>query len=358
MKKNNNYITKLDMGIERLFRAALSISLTSFPRAVFFAKAIAHQARAKSLRGTWSAQNLHVPPFMIFSVTQRCNLSCSGCYHRAFERDPGDEITLEKIESVLAEARELGISAVLLAGGEPLAKNGLLDAAGKFPDIIFPLFTNGMLLDEAAIDVLKRNKNIIPIISVEGLEKDTDERRGNGVFLKIETLMASLKKAEIFFGLSITVSSANFDLVTDPAFVEKMNRCGARLFFYVEYTPVSPGSENLVLSATRRAMLLESIKVFRKKTKSLFIAFPGEESLFGGCLSAGRGFIHVSAKGNVEPCPFAPYSDADLNTVSLKEALQSPFLKAIRENHAELSETGGCALWNKRAWVQSLLEKA
>jgi hypothetical protein len=38
----------------------------------------------------------------------------------------------------------------------------------------------------------------------------------------------------------------------------------------------------------------------------------------------------------------------------LKEALQSKMLKTIRENHAELKEIQGCALWEKREWVQSL----
>lgn len=76
-----------------------------------------------------------------------------------------------------------------------------------------------------------------------------------------------------------------------------------------------------------------------------------------GCLSAGRGFVHINATGDIEPCPFAPYSDINLRDSSLKDALQSEFLKTIRQNHRELSETeGGCALWVKREWVRSLLK--
>jgi MoaA/NifB/PqqE/SkfB family radical SAM enzyme len=83
---------------------------------------------------------------------------------------------------------------------------------------------------------------------------------------------------------------------------------------------------------------------------------PGDEEEIGGCLSAGKGFIHISADGNVEPCPFAPYSDTNLRESSLREALQSEFLREIRENHERLSEAeGGCALWVERAWVRSLL---
>ena len=96
--------------------------------------------------------------------------------------------------------------------------------------------------------------------------------------------------------------------------------------------------------------------MFRAKFPALFIAVPGDEEEIGGCLSAGRGFIHISAEGDVEPCPFAPYSDANLRDLSLKDALQSEFLRNIRQNHAQLSETeGGCALWIEREWVRSLL---
>ena len=88
----------------------------------------------------------------------------------------------------------------------------------------------------------------------------------------------------------------------------------------------------------------------------MFIAVPGDEEEIGGCISAGKGFVHVSADGNIEPCPFAPYSDTNLRDSSLKEALQSEFLRTIRQNHEQLMETeGGCALWVKREWVRSLL---
>ena len=95
---------------------------------------------------------------------------------------------------------------------------------------------------------------------------------------------------------------------------------------------------------------------FRTKFPALFVAFPGDEEQFGGCLSSGRGFVHVAPDGSLEPCPFAPYSDSSLKDLSLKDALKSKFLVTIRENRDKLDETdGGCALWVQREWVKSLL---
>jgi MoaA/NifB/PqqE/SkfB family radical SAM enzyme len=103
-------------------------------------------------------------------------------------------------------------------------------------------------------------------------------------------------------------------------------------------------------------IMVEKVEGFRRRSPALFVNLPDDEKEFGGCLSAGRGFVHISAQGDVEPCPFAPYSDRSLREMSLKEALQSPFLTAVRENADHLKEgRGGCALWMHREWLSALL---
>jgi MoaA/NifB/PqqE/SkfB family radical SAM enzyme len=105
-----------------------------------------------------------------------------------------------------------------------------------------------------------------------------------------------------------------------------------------------------------RRALLSAIQGLRSRVKALFLAFPGEEDRYGGCLSAGRGFVHVAPDGKLEACPFAPFGDRSARELSLREALASPTLQAIREHHAELAETaGGCALWDQKEWVDGLV---
>ena len=66
--------------------------------------------------------------------------------------------------------------------------------------------------------------------------------------------------------------------------------------------------------------------------------------------------MHVSPSGDLEPCPAAPYSDANLGAVLLKEALRSRLLARLREEPEVLTESeGGCALRANRAWVQKLV---
>lgn len=322
----------------------------------FFLKAFLQQKRMAKRRRQWEEQGTHVPPFMIASITNRCNLRCKGCYNQALHSTTGNEMSSDKLMQVIGEASDLGISIILLAGGEPLARPEITELASQNPDVIFPLFTNGMLIDSEKIDSFSRNKNLIPIISMEGHGAETDLRRGEGVYRHLTGVFKSLKEAGIFFGTSITVTRENYSLVTGDAFITELVSTGCSLFFFIEYIPVSEGTENLVLDDNMHKNLLHLSESLRKKYSALFIVFPGDEEMFGGCLSAGRGFVHLNPEGRLEPCPFAPYSDTGVKDVSLKDALQSDFLRKIRDNHEMLTETaGGCALWDKRDWVKSLL---
>lgn len=356
MNKENHYIDEMNKSIRNLFKSALGITFTEPAKAFFLIKVLQWQRKAAKIRKEWENKGVHVPPFMIASVTKRCNLRCKGCYAMAQNRTSETEMSTEKLKEVFNEAEELGISIALIAGGEPFIRKEILDITKDFPQMIFPVFTNGMLIDDGMANKIQDQKNVIPVISTEGYDKDTDYRRGEGVSRHLKKVFAQLSKKKIFWGVSVTVTGSNFEVITSDEFINDFVSSGCRLFFFVEYIPVSEGTEELVISEEQRDKLQDILNDFRQKCPSLFIAFPGDEEKFGGCLSSGRGFIHISPGGSVEPCPFAPYSYSSLGDLSLKEALQSEFLLEIRNNYRELSEShGGCALWEKRDWVASLL---
>ncbi len=356
-KKGSNFRKVLNESLNIFFKDALRVTLTNPSQAYFFLRTVRWQKKAARIRSNWEKQGIHIPPIMIFSVTNRSNLHCKGCYHQALRPSSQAEMSEDKLTSIIAEARELGIYFVVIAGGEPLVRREILDITKGFPEIIFLLFTNGLLINEEILMRLKGQKNVVPVISLEGYEADTDGRRGKGVYEGLQRIVRKLKNQGIFWSVSLTVTRSNFSTVTNEQFVENLVGLGCRLFFFVEYTPVSERTKDWLLTDQQRARLLTLRNSLRLRFAALFIAVPGDEEEIGGCLSAGRGFVHISAEGNVEPCPFAPYSDTNLRDSSLKEALQSEFLKTIRQNHEHLSETeGGCALWVKRAWVRSLLQ--
>jgi len=351
-----DHVSALNAGLRVFFSEFVRVSLVRPRQAIQFALTFVRQLRAARVRAKWSRRGLRVPPMTIFSVTNRCNLRCKGCYAQAIRREAPEELSIEEMRRIIGEASELGVSFFIIAGGEPLLRPEIVDLTAGFPSIVFLLVTNGLLLDADIIERLRRQPNTIPVLSIEGNESQTDDRRGAGVHRRLAAKMLELKEARVFFSLSLTVNRQNFATVTDAAFVAKAIDAGCRFFLFLEYTPVREGTDGWVITDEQRAQMAERILRFRSSHRAVFIAVPWDEEGVGGCLAAGRGFIHISATGDLEPCPFAPYSDVSLKSTPLKEALQSRFLSALRESHGRFEDTaGGCSLWRERAEVQRLL---
>lgn len=301
--------------------------------------------------------HLTVPPIMIMSVTNDCNLTCHGCYANAQDRSKDLEMTIENIDRLISEGVDLGVSIIMLAGGEPLMKKGLLEVVSKYKKTIFIMFTNGMMINDKIIDQLKKMKHLIPVFSLEGAEETTDLRRGKGVHDAVMSVMKSLDHEKMLFGSSITLTSQNYDEVMNDDYIQNLEDKGNRTLFLIEYVPCN-GDKALCLSESQKDDLLGKIKHIQKTFDILPIPLPGDESHFEGCLAAGRGFVHISSTGALEACPFAPYSDVTLKHMSLKEALRSRLLTEIRLNHHLLEESeGGCALFENPQWVTGLVTK-
>jgi MoaA/NifB/PqqE/SkfB family radical SAM enzyme len=351
--------TRLNWGIRIFFSEFVRVSLRHPSQALFFARTVLWQGRAARRRARESAQGVVVPPIAIFSITNRCNLRCKGCYAQAIRGEGAvDDLSSDKLRSIVAEADELGFSFFVVAGGEPLTRPEIIDIARDYPHIIFLIITNGMLLDAGMIEKLKEQRNTVPVLSIEGNQAETDERRGSGVHQRLREKMDELKRAGIFFSLAFTVTRGNFPVVTDPDFLQGAVGAGCRLFIHMEYTPIREGTNEWVITDEQREEMKGLVAGFRKSLPAVFIAVPWDEEEQGGCLASGRGFVHISASGDLEPCPFAPYSDINLKDASLRDALKSPFLLSMRSNHALFAETeGGCALWKNKEMVQSLLNR-
>ncbi|MBI9097182.1 MAG: radical SAM protein [Spirochaetaceae bacterium] len=355
---SKEYRILLEKKIGRLFSEALKVSLTRPAFGLFLLRFIRKQNLLANKRFVGDEPGKSIPPFMIISITKQCNLKCSGCYSRVNHESLGREMSTEKLVSLITQAQALGTSIALLAGGEPFSRKDILGITEKFPAMLFPVFTNGMLIDDEIILRLRRQKNVIPILSLEGDSLQTDRRRGKHVFSTVSKTLEKLKKNKIFCGISFTATAENLDTITDEDYIKEKAVLGAKVFFYNEYVPFESGTENLCLHKEQRIILEDRLKTLRRKNPALFISFPGDEEEFDGCLSAGRGFFHVNPSGDVEPCPFAPYSVSSLEDVSLKEALDHPFLQTIRANHNNLHEEhGGCALWNNKKWIEKLQVK-
>jgi sulfatase maturation enzyme AslB (radical SAM superfamily) len=99
------------------FKDAWRVTLSNPSQAYHFLKTIRWQKKAARIRSNWERQGIEVPPILIFSITNRCNLRCKGCYNWALRPSIESEMDPTKLRNILTEARELGISFVMIAGG-------------------------------------------------------------------------------------------------------------------------------------------------------------------------------------------------------------------------------------------------
>lgn len=356
MLKTNNNPMGLNKALRIFFTDALRIAIKSPAQAFSFFRTLNWMRKAAHRRAHWKEMNVVVPPIIIFSITNRCNLQCKGCYNQSFHHANDGELSDEKLRDITHEAKELGVSFFVIAGGEPFMRPEFTEIMKNYPEIIFLVFTNGLLIHDEMIDTFKKHRNIVPLISLEGDKQDTDQRRGQGTYGQLFDTMGKMNRKGIFFGSSLTLTRANFSTILDDDYTKNLVDSGCKFFLYLEYTPITEGTNIWVLTPEQRDEVRNIMHHFKSKYPALFIAVPWDEDDIGGCLSAGRGFVHINAAGDVEPCPFAPFSDTNVREFSLKQALQSELFQKIRER-PELSreDGGGCVLWKEREAVESMV---
>ena len=370
MNERNGNAAELDIqkylteGVEEIVRSAIRATVRDPRESAFMARFAAASAKASKRRAVLEREGLHVPSYLIASITSSCNLHCAGCYSRANHATedcaPVRQLTNEQWLDIFSQAEELGVSFILLAGGEPMLRRDIIEAAGERKNILFPIFTNGTFLDDRYLDLLDRCRNLIPVLSIEGDRDITDTRRGEGVYDKLLESMDKLRSRGILFGCSVTVTTENLEEVLSDGFAASMARRGCKALFYIEFVPVTEEAKHLAPGDEERECIRTGIDRLRaERPEIVFVSFPGDEKSSGGCLAAGRGFFHINSHGGAEPCPFSPYSDVNVAETSLREAMASRLFTALRDGgHLMEDHAGGCVLYEKRALVEQLASAA
>ncbi len=411
MDRNFDVQSYMTRGVERLVADALKATLKNPRESAFMVKFAAASGAASKKRAELEKNGEHVPPFLIASITSTCNLHCAGCYsrcnHATVDAKPVVQLTGDEWLRIFREAEELGISFILLAGGEPMLRRDIIEAAGKLRNILFPIFTNGTFVDDKYLTLFDQARNLVPIMSIEGNRKVTDARRGKGVYDRLISNMEAFQKRGLIFGASVTVTTDNLKEVSSDSFIGSLSSRGCKAVIFVEFVPVTGESEGLAPGDKERKELApgeekgkgavtgeekskglasgeeesqvpvpeeeegkklapgeeereylanEIARLRRQYPEMVFVSFPGDEKSSGGCLAAGRGFFHINSHGGAEPCPFSPFSDVNVRDKSLREAMKSPLFTAIRSGDLLADDhRGGCVLYEKREQVQALL---
>ncbi|MFW5978964.1 MAG: radical SAM/SPASM domain-containing protein [Bacteroidia bacterium] len=285
------------------------------------------------------------PNFIVLSPTQACNLKCTGCYASS---DPhtSNKLPYHVVDKIINEVRNKFHSRfVTISGGEPFMYKSegktLLDIFEKYDDMFFLVYTNGTLITPEVAERMSKAGNITPAISVEGYENETDERRGKGVHKKIRDAFANLRNVGVPFGISVTATSKNADILLSDEFYDYyFDQLGVTYMWQFQLMPIGRSSHafELMVPPEKRVELYRKWEYLISDKKYCVADFWNSGVLVNGCIAYGRrgGYFYIDWNGYIMPCVFVPYYvdnvyDLYDNDKSLVDALFSDFMKNGRQ---------------------------
>lgn len=314
----------------------------------FFLANLRRHKMAKNVEGI-------IPMVLAISPTMKCNYACLGCYSRG--RNDQNELSFEELDKIFQEAEMLGITSVVVTGGEPFSREDFVALLENHPKLLFVVITNGSYLSSALAQRMARSGNVIVLVSIEGNKDETDKRRGEGAYHRAIQAMMVMRKTGLLYGFAVTTTRKNIQSILSEEFLSAMNSAGCALGFFTEYVPCGEGiQEDWIISQEMREKFRQQVLNLRKTKSITIVQFPHDEyGATNTCSGAGKGFFHINSQGDVEPCPFSPYSHDNVRNGGLKSACNSSFLQSIRSQPEFLQRKEyACALFEHRREIETL----
>ena len=240
----------------------------------------------------------------------------------------------------------------MISGGEPFLwkdeGKDLLDMAARHDSNFFMVYTNGTLITKAVAERLAKLGNVSPAISVEGFEAETDRRRGKGVHRRILQAMENLREVGVPFGISVTATRHNVDLIMSDEFADfYFDRQGVAYGWIFQYMPIGrKHTLDLMVSPEQRLEMWRRTHRLVLDRKIFVADFWNSGTSSSGCIAAGRpgGYFYIDWDGDVTPCAFVPYSTANIKDIyrsggNLDDILKCPLFTRIRQWQDEYAYT-------------------
>jgi MoaA/NifB/PqqE/SkfB family radical SAM enzyme len=299
---------------------------------------------------------VHFPPFLYVSIINSCQLRCQGCWVDV--ESPRQMITLEEMNRLIDDAKKHGNSFFGILGGEPFMHPQLFEILESHPDCYFQIFTNGQLITDKVAARLRELGNATPLISIEGSEVVSDERRGRlNVFNKTMAGLENCIKNKLITGVATSVCQSNFELVSEP-WVRKLIDLGVHYVWFHTYRVVGPKMAPELALTPEQVLHIRKFIVHTRATMPIGVIDAYWDDRGEALCPMATGISHhIGPGGHIEPCPIIQFAtDTIRDRESIYETLtQSEFIRDFRETAAKA--TRGCVVLERPDLVKQLVEK-
>jgi len=301
-------------------------------------------------------QGVHFPPFLYISIINSCQLRCQGCWVDV--EAPRTMITLEEMNRLINDAKAHGNYFFGILGGEPFMHPQLLDILSAHPDCYFQIFTNGQMITDKVAARLREIGNATPLISIEGSEVVSNERRGRlNVLNRTLAGLEMCRKHKLITGVATSVCQTNFELVSE-SWLHRLIDMGVHYCWFHTYRVVGPNpSAELALTPEQVLHIRKFIVQMRAKLPIAIIDAYWDDKGEALCPMATGISHHIGPGGHVEPCPIIQFATETISDPrGIYETLtSSPFIKDFRETAAKA--TRGCIVLERPDLVKQLVQK-
>jgi MoaA/NifB/PqqE/SkfB family radical SAM enzyme len=307
-----------------------------------------HKARLK--RGDF------FPPFLYVSIVNSCNLRCQGCWVDVAAKQ--SRIEVDAMDRLITEAKAMGNSFFGILGGEPFMHGEILEIFKRHPECYFQVFTNGHFITDEVARELRAVGNVTPLISIEGNEIVSDERRGRGdVFSQSMQGIQNCLKHKVLTGVCTSLCQTNFELLSEK-WLDRLIEMGVFYTWFHIYRVIGPDA-NPQLALTPDQQLEVRKFVVEQRAKQPIVIIDAYYDGEGRALCpAATGFTHhISPWGDIEPCPVIQFAKESIyDERPLKDVIgKSEFLRDFRQMAAE--HTRGCVVLERPDLLLQLAEK-
>ena len=299
----------------------------------------------------------YFPPFLYISIVNSCNLRCQGCWVDVAA--PQQTIDLAAMNRLIGQAKEAGNSFFGILGGEPFMHPQLLEILSAHPDCYFQVFTNGHLITDEVAKELRAMGNVTPLVSVEGSEIVSDERRGRpGVLSKTMVGLQNCLANSLLTGVCTSLCQTNIDDLLTEAWIDRLISMGVMYCWFHVYRPVGPEANPQLALTPEQQRRARQFVVDMRAAKPIGIIDAYYDHRGQALCPAATGISHhINPWGDIEPCPIVQFSKESIHDERpLRETFgQSAFLHDFRELAG--SATRGCIVLERPDLLKTLVEK-
>jgi MoaA/NifB/PqqE/SkfB family radical SAM enzyme len=297
------------------------------------------------------------PPYLYISIINSCNLRCQGCWVDVAHKQ--QKIDLPALDRMITEAKAMGNSFFGLLGGEPFMHKELLDLVEKHRDAYFQIFTNGHFITPEVAQRLRKSGNVTPLVSVEGTNTISDERRGrDGVLNKTMEGLQNCLDAKLLTGVCTSLCQSNYDDLLNEKWIDQLIKMGVLYTWFHIYRPMGPAPNPELALSQEQQRAARRFVVDMRVRKPIVIIDAYYDADGQALCPAATGFTHhINPWGDIEPCPIIQFAKESIHDARpLREVFnESEYLKDFRQTAAQ--HTRGCIALERPDLIRDLVAR-